>query len=220
MRTDVSCRGNGRRACAKPASYPPFTTGGGAQTFSVYRFRPHDGREFFYNRNGESVVKALLRTPLNMSRISSRFGMRRHPLLGFTRLHAGIDFAAPPGTPILAAGDGQVAAAGPNGGYGRWVEISHDGGLATGYAHLSRIASGVRRSARVRQGQVIGFVGSSGLSTGPHLHFELHRNGRPVDPLSMARTAQRARLAGADLARFKERVVEIDRARDGAPAHE
>jgi murein DD-endopeptidase MepM/ murein hydrolase activator NlpD len=197
-----------------------LTTGGGARSYSVYRFKPAGRAAFFYNRNGESVVRALLRTPLNMSRISSRFGLRRHPVLGFTRLHAGIDFAAPPGTPILAAGAGRVVEAGPNGGYGRWVKISHDGGLATGYAHLSRIAPGVRRSARVRQGQVIGFVGSSGLSTGPHLHFELHRQGRPVDPLSMARTQLRARLSGEDLARFKAHVVEIDRAREIAPAVE
>jgi murein DD-endopeptidase MepM/ murein hydrolase activator NlpD len=195
-----------------------LTTGGGEQSYSIYRFKPHDGEEFFYNGEGESVVKALLRTPLNMSRISSRFGMRHHPVLKFTRLHAGIDFAAPPGTPILAAGAGRVVDAGPNGGYGRWVKISHADGLATGYAHLSRIAPGVRRSARVRQGQVIGFVGSSGLSTGPHLHFELHRNGRPVDPLSMARTTLRSRLGGEDLVRFKARVAEIDRARDSAAA--
>ena len=195
-----------------------LTTGGGEQNYSIYRFKPNDGEEFFYNGEGESVVKALLRTPLNMSRISSRFGMRHHPVLRFTRLHAGIDFAAPPGTPILAAGAGRVVEAGPNGGYGRWVKISHSDGLATGYAHLSRIAPGVRRSARVKQGQVIGHVGSSGLSTGPHLHFELHRNGRPVDPLSMARTAQRSRLAGKDLARFKARVAEIDRARDSIAA--
>lgn len=197
-----------------------LTTGGGEETYSIYRFKPQGDEEFFYNGEGESVVKALLRTPLNMSRISSRFGMRHHPVLRFTRLHAGIDFAAPPGTPILAAGAGRVIEAGPNGGYGRWVKISHSDGLATGYAHLSRIAPGVRRSARVKQGQVIGFVGSSGLSTGPHLHFELHRNGRPVDPLSMARQALRSRLSGNDFTRFKARVAEIDRARDGlvAPA--
>jgi murein DD-endopeptidase MepM/ murein hydrolase activator NlpD len=195
-----------------------LTTGGGAESFSVYRFQPRGGEDFFYNEEGESVVKALLRTPLNMSRISSRFGMRHHPVLKFTRLHAGIDFAAPPGTPILAAGAGRVVDAGPNGGYGRWVKISHADGLATGYAHLSRIAPGVRRSARVRQGQVIGFVGSSGLSTGPHLHFELHRAGRPVDPLSLARTATRTRLAGKDLERFKAQVVETDRAREQQPS--
>lgn len=194
-----------------------ITTGGGEETFAIYRFQPQDGADFFYSRDGESVVKALLRTPLNLSRISSRFGLRRHPVLGFTRLHAGIDFAAPTGTPVLAAGDGRIVEAGVNGGYGRWVKVSHDNGLATGYAHLSRIASGVRRSARIRQGQVIGFVGSSGLSTGPHLHFELHRNGRPVNPLDVAQTSRRQRLDGAELTRFKARVEEIDRARETAP---
>lgn len=191
-----------------------LTTGGGETSHTVYRFKPEDGSEFFYDEKGESVVRALLRTPLNMSRMSSGFGMRRHPVLGFTRLHAGVDFAAPPGTPILAAGSGRVLEAGPNGGYGRWIKIAHDDGLATGYAHLSRIAPGIRRSARVRQGQVIGFVGSSGLSTGPHLHFELHRNGRPVNPLSVARMETRTRLRGGDLERFKAQVVEIDRARE------
>jgi len=197
-----------------------LTTGGGAENYRIYRFKPRNGEEFFYNGKGESVVKALLRTPLNMSRISSRFGLRHHPVLGFTRLHAGVDFAAPPGTPVLAAGAGSVVEAGPNGGYGRWVKIRHDGGLATGYAHMSRIAAGVHRRVHVRQGQVIGFVGTTGLSTGPHLHFELHRNGRPVDPLSMARTSLRARLGGQDLARFTARIAEIDRARESAPAME
>ena len=209
---------DGKPVHAGRVLWAELTTGGGLESYSIYRFKPRDGAEFFYDGEGQSVVKALLRTPLNLSRISSRFGLRRHPVLKFTRLHAGVDFAAPPGTPILAAGAGRVVEAGPNGGYGRWVKISHDGGLATGYAHMSRIAPGVRRSARVRQGQVIGFVGSSGLSTGPHLHFELHRDGQPVDPLSVARTALRARLGGEDLARFKEHIAEIDTARDSAPA--
>ncbi len=194
-----------------------LTTGGGKEAFAIYRFQPRGGADFFYSRDGESVVKSLLRTPLNLSRISSGFGMRRHPLLGFTRLHAGIDFAAPSGTPVLAAGDGRIVEAGVNGGYGRWVKIRHDNGLATGYAHLSRIAPGVRRSARIRQGQVIGFVGSTGLSTGPHLHFELHRNDRPVNPLDVAKTSQRQQLRGAELVRFKARAREIDRARENAP---
>jgi murein DD-endopeptidase MepM/ murein hydrolase activator NlpD len=193
-----------------------LTTGGGAESYSIYRFKPRDGEEFFYNSEGESVIKALLRTPLNMSRISSHFGQRRHPVLRFTRLHAGVDFAAPPGTPILAAGAGHVIEAGLFGGYGKWVKIAHDGNLATGYAHMSSIAPGVKRSARIRQGQVIGYVGTTGLSTGPHLHFELHRGGRPVDPLSMARTAQRARLAGQDLERFKAQIAETDRVRETA----
>ncbi|MCW5733794.1 MAG: peptidoglycan DD-metalloendopeptidase family protein [Enhydrobacter sp.] len=193
-----------------------LTTGGGAESYNIYRFKPRNGEEYFYDAKGLSVVKALLRTPLNMSRISSHFGLRRHPVLGFTRLHAGVDFAAPAGTPVLAAGAGSVIAARVNGGYGRWVKIRHDNGLSTAYAHLSRIASGVRARSRVRQGQVIGFVGSTGLSTGPHLHFELHRGGRPVDPASVARTSLRTRLQGQDLVRFTARVAEIETARESA----
>ncbi len=207
---------DGRPADDGRVLWAEITTGGGTETYSIYRFKPRDGEEFFFSPEGESVVKSLLRTPLNMSRISSRFGLRQHPVLRFTRLHAGIDFAAPPGTPILAAGSGHVIEAGRFGGYGNWVKIAHDGNLATGYAHLSRIAPGVKRSARVRQGQVIGYVGSTGLSTGPHLHFELHRGGRPIDPLTMARTAQRTRLAGKDLESFKVQIAETDRVRETA----
>ncbi|MFZ5780935.1 MAG: M23 family metallopeptidase [Pseudomonadota bacterium] len=193
-----------------------LTTEGGENSYSIYRFEGRDGEDSFYNEEGESVVRSLLRTPLNMSRISSGFGMRRHPVLKFTRLHAGVDFAAPPGTPILAAGAGKVVEAGRKGGYGNWVKVWHSSDLATGYAHMSRIAPGIRRGKRVRQGQVIGYVGSTGMSTGPHLHFELHRGGRPVNPLTVARSETRKRLAGSDLARFREQVAEIDRMRDRA----
>jgi murein DD-endopeptidase MepM/ murein hydrolase activator NlpD len=209
---------DGKPVDAGEVLWASLTTDGGAKTHTLYRFQPRGGTDFFYDREGNSVIKSLLRTPLNMSRISSRFGMRRHPLLGFTRLHAGIDFAAPTGTPILAAGAGTVAQAGYNGGYGRWVLIRHGNGLSTGYAHLHGIARGIRPGARVRQGQVIGFVGSSGLSTGPHLHFELHRNGKPVNPLSVARTEMRTRLSGVELARFKAEVARIDRKREAAGA--
>ena len=193
-----------------------LTTDAGQQTYSVYRFKPRGGTDSFYYGDGQSVVKALLRTPLNLSRVSSHFGMRRHPVLGFSRMHRGIDFAAPPGTPILAAGAGQVMQAGRHGGYGNWVRLRHGRGLDTGYAHMSRIARGVRPGHRVRQGQVIGFVGSTGLSTGPHLHFELYRNGAAVNPLHVARTSLRARLTGSDLAQFKATVARIDRARESA----
>lgn len=193
-----------------------LTTDGGEKSYSIYRFEGRDGDDAFYNEDGESVVRALLRTPLNMSRISSGFGMRRHPVLKFTRLHSGVDFAAPPGTPVLAAGAGKVVEAGRKGGYGNWVKVWHSSDLATGYAHMSRIAPGIRRGKRVRQGQVIGYVGSTGLSTGPHLHFELHRGGRPVNPLTVARSETRKRLGGSDLARFRQQVAEIDRMRDRA----
>jgi murein DD-endopeptidase MepM/ murein hydrolase activator NlpD len=208
---------DGRLVGAGRLLWARLTTGGGARSFTVYRFKPRGGRDFFYTPNGESVVRALLRTPLDLARltISSAFGMRRHPLLGFTRLHAGVDFPAPPGTPVLAAGDGRVAQAGRNGGYGNWVKIVHSGSLATGYAHLLRFARGIRPGVTVHQSQVIGFVGSTGLSTGPHLHFELQRNGTPVNPLTVAHRSLRSRLTGSELARFKKVVAEVDRLRSG-----
>ncbi len=206
---------DGRLVSPGRVLWAQLTTGNGRHAFNVYRFKPARGAEFFYYANGQSVVKSLLRTPMNLSRVSSRYGMRQHPILGFSGMHTGVDFAAPYSTPILAAGAGTVVAAGPNGGYGNWVKIDHGDGVATGYAHMAHFASGIRRGVRVRQGQVVGFVGSTGLSTGPHLHYELHQKGRPVNPLT-ARATQRAALGGDDLKRFRAIVVRMDRARDGA----
>jgi murein DD-endopeptidase MepM/ murein hydrolase activator NlpD len=111
-----------------------------------------------------------MKTPIDGARLSSRFGKRKHPILGYTRQHSGVDFAAPTGTPIYAAGDGSVVQAGTNGGYGKYIKIRHNGTYSTAYAHLSGYARGVRQGKRVHQGQVIGYVGSTGRSTGPHLH--------------------------------------------------
>ena len=172
------------------------------RTVTVIRFRPQGGAEGFYNPLGESVVRAFLRTPMDASKITSRFGMREHPILGFSALHAGVDFAAPPGTPILAAGTGKVAMAGPNGGYGLYVKLQHTSDVATAYAHMSRIGPGIKPGVAVRQGQVIGFVGSTGMSTGPHLHYEFHRGGRQVNPLAQ-KFAMRAQVGGKDAGRFQ-----------------
>ncbi len=188
----------------------------GNRTVSVHRFRPEGGADQFWLPNGQSVVKSLIRTPMDLRRVSSRFGMRDHPILGFTAMHAGTDFAAPYGTPVIAAGSGVVKQAGPNGGYGNWVLIAHDARISTGYAHLARFAPGIRPGARVRQGQVIGFVGSTGMSTGPHLHYELHVGGRPVNPITH-RAAVRGALAGKDLERFRAQVAKANRERDTAP---
>lgn len=188
----------------------------GKRTASVHRFRPERGADQFWLPNGQSVVKSLIRTPMDLRRVSSRFGMRGHPILGYTAMHTGIDFAAPYGTPVIAAGSGVVKQAGPNGGYGNWVLIAHDQRISTGYAHLARFAPGIRPGARVRQGQVIGFVGSTGLSTGPHLHYELHSGGRPVNPITH-RAAVRGSLAGKDLARFRAQVAKTTRERNSAP---
>ena len=169
------------------------------RTVTVIRFRPQGGADGFYNPQGESVVRSFLRTPMDASKITSRFGMREHPILGFSALHAGVDFAAPPGTPILAAGAGKVAMAGPNGGYGIYVKLQHTSDVATAYAHMSRIGPGIKPGVAVRQGQVIGFVGSTGMSTGPHLHYEFHRGGRQVNPLAQ-KFAMRAPVGGKDCA--------------------
>jgi murein DD-endopeptidase MepM/ murein hydrolase activator NlpD len=171
------------------------------RTVTVIRFRPQGGAEGFYNPQGESVVRSFLRTPMDASRITSRFGMREHPILGFSALHAGVDFAAPSGTPILAAGAGKVVAAGPNGGYGLYVKLQHTKEIATAYAHMSRLGPGIKSGVSVRQGQVIGFVGSTGMSTGPHLHYEFHRRGRQVNPLAQ-KFAMRGAVSGKDATRF------------------
>jgi murein DD-endopeptidase MepM/ murein hydrolase activator NlpD len=138
--------------------------------------------------------------------------MRRHPILGYNRMHQGVDFAAPTGTPIYAAGDGKVAAAKTNGGYGRYIQIRHTGEYSTAYAHLSRFAKGITPGRRVQQGQVIGYVGTTGRSTGPHLHYEVLRNGAQINPLQIKQPANQ-QLAGADLERFRAEVARIDRLR-------
>lgn len=158
-----------------------------------------DGRSQWFEGNGAGETKGTLQRPV-MGRQTSSFGMRRHPLLGYSRFHKGIDYGAASGTPIMAASDGTVVFSGWHGGHGNYVKLNHAGGLATAYAHMSRIA--VRNGARVRQGQVIGYVGSTGLSTGPHLHYEIYKNGAAVNPGAISFKTQ-IRLAGAELGHFK-----------------
>lgn len=171
------------------------------------------GREGqFYDAAGEGVVQEGLIAPVP-GRVTSRYGMRRHPILGYRRMHAGLDFRARHGTPIYAVTDGTVNYAGRNGGYGNYVRIRHGGGLATGYAHMSRIA--VRNGEKVRRGQVIGYVGSTGLSTGPHLHYEMYRNGQTIDP-SNVRFVNRAQLSASEMANFREQLVRLQMVEPGA----
>ncbi len=174
-----------------------------------YRFETSKGTIDYFNEKGESVRKALMKTPLDGARLSSRFGNRKHPILGYTRLHAGVDFAAPTGTPIYAAGDGTVDVARTNGGYGKYIRIRHNGTYATAYAHLNGYARGVRQGKRVRQGQVIGYVGSTGRSTGPHLHYEIHRDGKPINPLGL-KLPSGEKLAGDRLAAFQAMRSDVD----------
>ena len=149
---------------------------------SIWRFTPPSGGSGWYHAEGQPFGGGLLRTPLDGARLTSGFGMRRHPVLGFTRQHAGVDFAAPTGTPVVAAADGVVSSMRVEGGYGRIVRLRHAGGMETRYAHLVRFASGLTPGVRVRQGDVIGMVGRSGVATGPHLHYEVRVKGRRVDP--------------------------------------
>lgn len=158
-----------------------FTNRG--KTFEAYLFYDVRGREHYYNQNGESLRKTLLQAPLAFTRMTSRFSYsRKHPILGIRRPHLGVDYAAPTGTPVKAVGDGVVTLRGRAGGYGNQIIIRHGAGLESMYAHLSGYARGLKKGSRVRQGQVIGFVGSTGLSTGPHLDFRLRQNGKFIDP--------------------------------------
>ena len=160
------------------------------------------GKTQWFEASGVGKASGMLQRPVP-GMVSSNFGFRRHPILGYNRMHKGMDFRAGYGTPILAATEGRVSAAGWAGGYGKQVRIHHPGGLMTSYSHMSRIIA--QPGTIVRQGQVIGYVGSTGLSTGPHLHYELYRNGVPVDPASVKFT-MRAQLSGYELASFREKL--------------
>ncbi|HTH27678.1 MAG TPA: M23 family metallopeptidase [Sphingobium sp.] len=173
-----------------------------------------DGRDQWFEASGVGERRGVLASPV-AGRLTSGFGMRFHPLLRYSRMHQGVDFGAPTGTPIYAVTTGVVAYAGRHGGHGNYVRINHGGGLATGYAHMSRIAA--YPGERVRQGQIIGYVGSTGLSTGPHLHYEVYRNGATVNPMSV-RFTQAAQLAGSQLAAFKAKLARLKGLPVGLPA--
>lgn len=183
--------------------------GGGKAKAQLLRWGS-DGQ--FFEASGLGKQTAGMVAPVN-GRMTSQFGMRRHPILGYVRMHAGIDFGAAWGSPIFAVSDGTVSYAGRHGGHGNYVRIEHGGGIGTGYAHMSRIA--VAPGTRVHTGQVIGYVGSSGLSTGPHLHYELYRNGATVNPLSVRFTVQ-AQVSGKELAAFKARLAQMKAVTPGA----
>jgi murein DD-endopeptidase MepM/ murein hydrolase activator NlpD len=178
---------------------------------ALYRFTdPTTGKAGWYDTNGRSTLRALMRTPIDGARISSPFGMRDHPILGFVKMHKGTDFAAPVGTPIFAAGDGVVEFAGLKGPNGNFVKLKHDNGWETLYLHMNRIWPGVAPGARVSQGQQIGEVGTTGRSTGPHLHYEVHVNGVPVNPLSLDTGTDARTLTGKSLTAFHQLRDRID----------
>ena len=170
----------------------------------MYRFRKDDGKTGYYDENGNGAIKSLKRTPINNARITSSFSnSRKHPVLGYTRAHKGVDFRASTGTPIPAAGAGRVVARGYNSGHGNYIKIRHNSSFETLYAHMSRFAKGVVVGTNVKQGQTIGYVGSTGLSTGPHLHYEIIKDGRHVNPMTVKLPAI-SNLGRADKERFLE----------------
>ena len=153
---------------------------------ALYRYGREEGREpEYFDAAGKSIKKSLLRTPMETARVSSGFGMRKHPILGYSKMHKGIDFAAPEGAPTLASGEGVVEAAGRAGGYGNYVRIRHTSDYATAYGHMQGFARGIKEGVSVTQGQIIGYVGSTGMSTGPHLHYEILVDGAQVNPTAV-----------------------------------
>ena len=177
---------------------------------SLWRHQTETNTEWF-DETGRAWQRTLLQTPLDGARVTSAFGPRRHPILGFTRMHQGIDFAAPTGTPVFAAADGIVLSRGTTRGYGRLVRLRHAGGIETAYAHLSAFTPKLGPGSRVAQGDVIGRVGASGLATGPHLHYEVTTAGRLVDPSTLPAEAA-ARLSGTELAAFQARLQALQTA--------
>ncbi|MDP3494816.1 MAG: M23 family metallopeptidase [Hyphomonadaceae bacterium] len=190
------------------------TMDGAALSKAFYRYTPSDdGVVDYFDESGQSAKKFLMKTPINGARLSSSFGNRKHPVLGYTKLHKGTDFAAPTGTPIYAAGNGKVVTYGPNGTYGNFAKIEHANGYTTAYAHMSRFAKGVGRGSYVKQGQVIGYVGTTGRSTGPHLHYEVYVNKKPVNAMTLKLPTGR-KLGGEQLQAFLAEKARIEAMRD------
>jgi murein DD-endopeptidase MepM/ murein hydrolase activator NlpD len=182
----------------------------GNQVITLYRYQsnPNDPAEYF-DAKGESVKGMLMKTPVDGARITSSFGMRFHPVLGYSRMHKGIDFGVPIGTPVMAAGSGTITFMGWSNGYGRFVKINHGNGYSTGYGHLSRFTPGLHIGSKVHQAQIVAYSGNTGMSTGPHLHYETIVNNEQVNPLKL-KMAQGRKLAGKDLRAFQSERLRID----------
>lgn len=186
--------------------YAELTLNGKANR--IYRYVDSAGNADYYNEKGESIRKAMLRTPINGAKITSAFGMRNHPILGYSKMHRGVDFGAPTGTPIYAAGDGVINFAGKKGGYGNYLSIRHDKKYSSAYGHISRFASGMAPGKKVKQGQIIAYVGSTGMATGPHLHYEILVNNQQVNPSGVKFKTGNV-LGGKELAGFKKNLTQI-----------
>lgn len=196
---DVNRTDDGRFVRGETLLYASLTMRGKPNV--IVRFNMN-GQADYFDGNGNPIKKALLRTPVDGARVTSGFGVRRHPILGYTKMHKGMDFGAPTGTPIFAAGDGIISRAGIFRGYGNYVSIKHNGTYSTAYGHMSKIL--VHAGEHVRQGQIIGRVGATGMATGPHLHFEVLKVGEQINPASVANLSIGNKLVGKQLARFQQ----------------
>lgn len=182
----------------------------GGESKDLYRYEMPNGKVDYYDTKGNSIKRALLKTPIHSAKISSHFGVRTHPVHGYSKMHQGLDYAAPKGTPVLAAGDGVVQFVKSQGrGYGNHVQIKHNGTYATLYAHLSKFGPSMKAGGRIKQGQVIGYVGATGTATGPHLHYEVIQNGKKVNPARI-KAPVFLPLKGVELAKFKESTKKIE----------
>lgn len=193
--------------------YTSFSPRG--KTLEYWLYEDSKGRENFYDAKGKTAKRKLRATPINGARLSSSYGRRKHPILGYRKMHAGVDFAAPRGTPILAAGSGTVERANRYGSFGNYIRIRHTDGYKTAYAHLSKFARGVRAGKYVKQDQVIGYVGTTGRSTGPHLHYEVHHHGKKINPRRLSQLSGKP-LAQSEMASFKKRRAAINAQRETA----
>ena len=176
--------------------------------YPLYKFKSKDLTDYFDER-GQSVKKTLMKTPINGARLSSSFGMRKHPILGFNKMHKGTDFAAPMGTPIMASGDGKVIKSSWCGGGGNCIKIKHNSTYTTVYAHLSKFGRGIKKGVRVKQGQIIGYVGSTGMSTGPHLHYEVIENGKKINSQTLKLPSGKT-LLGEERKKFEVEKMRIE----------
>ncbi len=179
------------------------------EQINLYNFKYKDQPEEYYDIKGKSITKSLMKTPINGARLSSSFGMRKHPILGYNKMHRGTDFAAPSGTPIMASGSGTVTRARWCGGGGNCVKIKHNSTYETVYAHMKSFAKGVKEGRKVKQGQIIGYVGSTGLSTGPHLHYEVIVNGKKVNSQRLKLPSGKI-LKGTERSEFEIERIKID----------
>ena len=175
----------------------------------LYKHEYEENKIDYFDENGKSIKKTLMKTPINGARLSSSYGKRKHPILGYTKMHLGTDFAAPKGTPIMASGDGKVTKAGWCGGGGNCIKIKHNSTYQTVYAHMSKFGRGIKKGVRVKQGQIIGYVGSTGLSTGPHLHYEVIENGKKINSQKLKLPSGKI-LKGEERKKFEVDKIKID----------